>query len=177
MPLPVLPADNTARFKLSYVNDGFTHTLTARSTPISPATAGTHFDALFTALSPMLPITSILDVQFAAAGSNVFNPVTTGIEGNIYGSGSGAPIGASENVGFVGRTSGGRRARLWVYGINAIASADFRFNPGESADVDNAIIAIRAATGLYLGIDGLAPTWKGYANAGVNAFWQRKLRP
>jgi hypothetical protein len=56
------------------------------------------------------------EVQFAASGSNIFNPVVTGIEGNSYGSGGVSAPNAAFFLSFVGRTSGGRRARLFVFG-------------------------------------------------------------
>jgi len=172
-----LPPSNTARYKVFYVNQTVTHVVDVRSTPASPSAFGLVMDALFTALGPILALTTVTDVQFAASGSNIFNSVGAGLAGNTYGSGTPTVAGAPEFVSFVGRTSGGRRWRMFIFGINAIAAVDYRFAPGEDANVDNAISVIDGASGIFLGIDGLKPTIYTYANAGVNAYWQKAVRP
>jgi hypothetical protein len=175
--MSALPPSNTERFKVRYTNQTKQHACVVRTHSVSPGAFGGDFDALMTALTSILPSTVIDLVEYAASGSNIFNPVTTGIEGNAYGSGGGAVIGAAEYLGFVGRSTGGHKARLYVFGINALASNDYRFVAGEVAAIDNAIGLLNAATTVYLAIDGVKPTWKSYANAGVNAHWQKAIRP
>jgi len=174
--LAPLPPDSTARFKVFYTNDSAQHTVQVRGTG-SPSAFGTLMDAFFTAFAPLWPATTIDEVQFAANGSDIFNAVTTTIDGNVYGSGSGADIGRAEFASFVGRTSGAHRVRIYLFGINAIASNDFRFGAGESTAIDAARAVIVGSSTFFLGIDGLVPVWKTYANAGVNAHWQKALRP
>jgi hypothetical protein len=138
---------------------------------------GAFLDAFFTAQNAILPSTVIDEVTFAPSGSDIFNPVTTGIEGNTYGSGGGAAVGAAQFVSYIGRTAGGKRVRMFVYGVNAIAANDYRFVLGESTQVDDAIAVLNANSTLLKGIDGGAIVWKNYANAGVSAHWQKALRP
>jgi hypothetical protein len=170
-----LPPNSTARFKVFYTSVGEQHTLQVRSAD-SPAAVGLNVDDLFTALSPKLFATVIDEVQFAASGSNVFNSVTTGIEGNTYGTGAGSITNVPLYIDFVGRSADGRRVRASVFGANDTGT-DFRYVAGESAAIDAAVAALQAPANHWLTIGGLEPVWKNYANGGFNAYWQRAVRP
>jgi len=128
------------------------------------------------ALSPALNALVVNTVEFAPSGSSVFNIVTTGIEGSTVGSGAGTGSARANYVDFIGRSSGGRRVRLAVFGLK-IDATDYRFIAGENAAVDAAIVELNTHTGAFLAIDGVAPQWYSYANAGVNAHWQKAVRP
>jgi hypothetical protein len=176
MPLPVLPPDNTARYKFFYHNAAHQHVTTIRAAGAhSPSNVGSQFDVLMTALAPILNVVTIDKVEFAATGSNVFNPVTSGIEGNTYGSGTGNPTNAPWFYGFVGRTSGGRKARFMIFSAVDLG-VNYRFAPGENAATDAAVLVPQASSNAFYGIDGIKPTWYGYVNAGADAYWQRKGR-
>lgn len=175
--MAALNPNNTARFKVFYTNHDVQHSIVVRSTPVSPATFGVQFDAFFDTISALLPDTVIDSVEFAASGSNIFNAVTTGIEGDTYGSGITVEPLAANFLSFIGRTSGGKRARLYIYGINADQALNYRYTAGESASVDAATALLPTMVGSFLGIDGLVPVWKSYANTGVNTHWQKELRP
>ncbi len=170
-----LSPDNTARFKVFYTNLSHQHTLQIRSAG-SPSAIGTLVDDIFTAVTGAIAASVIDGVDWAPSGSDIFNPVTTGIEGNTYGI-SGHP--ASDVATFwswVGRTSGARRVRVYLFGVGGMGG-DYRYGASESATLDDVHDILVAAGSLVLGIDGLTPVWKNYANAGVNARWQRALRP
>jgi hypothetical protein len=172
-----LPANNTERFKVFYTAGGHQHTQEIRTDGISPAALGTSLDAYYTALGTIIYTTTIDQVQYASSGSNIFNAVTTGIEGNTYGSGT--PAVAGENAyyyDFVGRSSGGRRVRFGQFGAKGLGG-DYRFVAGESAELDAALVYLDATPNTWLAIDGIPPVWKTYVNAGANAYWQRALRP
>ena len=172
-----LPPESTARFKVFYTSVGHQHSMEVRSAG-SPSAVGTFLDDYFTGLGFLIYSTVIDEVQFAANGSTIFNAVTTGIEGNVYtGAGSGTVASeAAQFISFIGRTSGGRRLRMYTFGATSTA-VDFRYVAGENATVDAVVAILVAAGGLLLGIDGGTPVWKNYANAGVNAHWQKTLRP
>jgi len=142
----------------------------------SPLAVGLNVDDLFTALSGKLFATIIDEVQFAVDGSNVFNTVVSGIEGNTYGSGAGIETNVPMFINFIGRSSDGRRVRVSVFGANS-PGVDFRFVAGEDADVTAAIAALNAPANHWVTIGDLEPFWKSYANAGWNAYWQRATRP
>ncbi len=172
-----LSPDNTDRYKFFYSNGGTQHTAIVRTAGIGAAAVGVFFDAFLTALAGTIFSTTLDEAQFAPSGSSIFNTVVTGIEGNTYGSGTGDATDVANFVGFVGRTSGGRRSRIFVYGTDVAGSIDYRIATGESAAVDAAVGVINTASGCFLGIDGLLPVWKAYANTGVSAHWQKALRP
>lgn len=171
-----LSPDNTARYKVFYVTNAKAHTQEIRTNVVSPSALGTLVDAYYTALNTKIYGTTITEVQFASTGSNVFNPVTTGIEGNVYSSGSGIPGEVPYYFDFIGRSTGGRRMRFAQFGAKALGS-DYRYIAGEDSDLDNALAVIVGAGSAWVAIDGIKPTMKTYINAGVNAYWQRKVRP
>lgn len=176
MPLTPLPPSNTARYKLYYTFAGVQHVVQVRAIGAhSPASFGTFMDGIFTSLNTALWALSVIKVEFAAVGSDVFNLVTTGIEGNAYGSGTPVGLLVPQFIAFQGRSSGGRKVRMSIYGIKPEEN-DYRFEPGDSAAVDAAISALAASSNFGASIDGLDPTWYLYANTGFNAYWQRKQR-
>jgi hypothetical protein len=171
-----LPPDNTARYKVFYTFAGNTHVVQVRATGVhSPSSFGTWFDGLMTELDNSLYPVTISKVEFAASGSNVFNTVVTGIESNTYGSGTPVGLLAPQFIGFQGRTSGGHKVRLSIYGIKPEEN-DYRFEPADNADVDDAITYLQTTSAFAKGIDGVTPNWYSYANTGFNAYWQRKNR-
>lgn len=174
--MAALPEDNTARYKFFYTFASYTHVAQVRPGGVhSPSGFGTWLDSLFTALDPQLYPVVITKVEFAATGSNVFNTVTTGIEGNSYGSGTPVGLLAPQFIAFQGRTTGGHRCRLSIYGIKPEEN-DYRFEQGDNADVDNAIAIMQTSSPYGYGIDGVRATWYSYANTGFNAYWQRRNR-
>jgi len=171
-----LSPDSTIRFRVFYTNCSHQHSLQVRSGS-SPAVVGSLVDSFFTALGNVISATVIDFVDFAASGSSVFNPVTTGIEGNTYaGFGGGTTVQAAQYIDYVGRTAGGRRVRWSVFGIGNLFT-DFRAVSAENAQVDAGRAILAGAGAVIIGIDGLIPSWKTYANTGVNAHWQKALRP
>jgi len=170
-----LPPSNTPRFKVLYTQLSVQHELQIRSHE-SPSVIGTIVNALFFTLDSAIAELSIDEVQFAADGSDIFNAVTSGIEGNTYGI-SGHP--ASDAATFwslIGRSSGGRRVRLFFYGMGGMGG-DYRYAAGENATADALVAAINDWPTEVVAIDDVPPVWKTYVNAGVNAHLQRSLRP
>lgn len=177
--MPPIAPNLTDRYKILYTVGGHQHAQIVRSEGITDANFDTVMDDYYTALGASIYSTTIDDVQFAFAGSNIFSPITSAIVGNTYGSGT--PAVAGENAyfySFVGRASGsGVRVRFYQFGAKALGS-DYRYAPGENADLDAALAVIDTSlTGIFMAADGNNPTWKSYINAGVNAYWQRNLRP
>ena len=170
-----LPANNTPRYRVFYTNASQQHTLNLRSSD-SPAAFGSDVNDLFALLTNHIFPTTIDEVQWAPTGSNIFNVVVTGIEGNTYGNGTPSVSSPAVYIDFVGRSSGGRRVRAAIFGFTSVGG-DFRIQPGELPQVDAAIALLNLASNGFLAIDGLKPVWKSYANAGFNAYWQRAIRP
>lgn len=174
--MAALNPNNTARYRCFYTTLGVQHDFQVRANAIfSPATMGTFVTALMSAIGPAMYASVIDKVEYAAAGSNVFNIVTTGAEGLAYGSGTAAGLLKPQFFAFQGRSTGGHKVRLSIYGIK-IEENDYRFNPGDSAEVDAGVVVLQATVNGALAIDGLKPVWYPYANTGFNAYWQRKQR-
>lgn len=174
--MAALPPNNTLRYKVFYTVLGQQHDVQVRAlAPLSPSAFGTLFLSLLNELSPVFYALVVDYAQFAAAGSNVFNTVTIGIEGSTIGSGSAAGLLKPQFIAFQGRSSGGHKCRLSLYGVK-VEENDYRFNPGDVTEVDDAIAVLNGATNGFLAIDGVKPLWYSYANTGFNAYWQRKQR-
>jgi hypothetical protein len=171
--MAALSPANTPRFRINYNVNTKVHDFQIRSAG-SPGSVGTAVDAFLTALATNLFGLTVQTVEFAATGSNVFIPVTSGIEGNVYGGGVGNQDEIPNFIGFVGRSAAGKKWKLAVNGTKVLGG-NYRFVAGENTVVDNAIAALNAYTGL-IAIDGAAVTVYTYANAGRNAHWQRAIR-
>lgn len=170
-----LPPESTARFKVFYTVGTHQHTMEFRS-GASPSAVGTIIDDFLTALNDEIYILTIDEVQFAANGSVIFNAITTGVEGSSYGTGAEPNEATPFYLSFIGRSPGGRRVRIYVFGSKSLYT-DYRVTALENVDVDAAIAVLVAAGGSLLAIDGGTPIWKTYANMGVNAHWQKAIRP
>lgn len=170
-----LPPDSTGRFKVKYEVGGHQHDFQIRAT-ISPSDLGTLVGSFLTALSGAIRTLTVSTVEFAASGTDIFLPVTSGIEGGVYGAGTGDPVNAPNFLGFVGRSASGRRWHMDVFGAVQLGE-DYRFNPGEDSDIDAGVAILQGAHPDILGIDNTPVTVYSYVNVGVNAHWQRALRP
>jgi len=171
-----LPVNNTPVYEVFYTNGTHQHSSQIRVGTISPATLGSELDALYTGFTGKMYATAIDFVTFRPAGSTVSNIVTTGIEGNTYGSGTPAQLNRPLYIDFVGRSTGGRHTRFTIFGCNDLGT-DYRFVAGEDVAVDATITLLNASTQAWFAIDGLKAIWKSYANTGLNSYWQRKERP
>lgn len=174
--MTALAPSNTPRFRAFYTTVGHQHSLQVRS-PYSPAALGGFLINYFNAFG-VTCAGAVLDyVDFAPAGSDIFNPVTTGIEGHVF---TGGTVLSNEvaawEYNFIGRTSGGRRVRYSRFGA-LFLGVDYRIVAGESSPIDAVVAALQAAGSNLLGIDGLTPVWKSYADCGVNDHWVKALRP
>jgi len=171
-----LPPESTARYFVDYSVGGVEHTFQVRFDGVtSPSAFGDTLNALLNTIDTQLYQITINQVRFAADGSNVSNPVVSGIEGNTYGTGAPADNERADFLNFVGRTTGGRRVTMAIYGLNAVDDG-FRSNAAEDPDVEAAVDILNGEEGLFLGIDGLNPVWKPYVNNAASGYWQRKLR-
>ena len=169
-----LPPNGTARFRINYATNSEAHDFQVRSAA-SPSAVGSDVDAFLTALSAALFSFEITTVEFAASGSNIFLPVTTGIEGNTYG----ASVGLVEQrpwfYGFQGRGATGRKWHLDVFGAISLGT-NYIWQPGEYTVMDNAVAALQAFGADLIDIAGEQVTVYTYVNAGANGHWQRKQR-
>lgn len=169
-----LPPNGTPRFKVVYTVNLTQHDFQVRSHD-SPSAIGAKIDAFLLAIQDACWEIVIDRVDFAADNSNIFLPVTTGIETNVYSEGVANNPVANWFYGFVGRTSGGRRWHLDVFGARDLG-INFRFTPGENPDLSNGVAALQDFGASLVGIDDAEVTVYPYINAGDNAHYQRAVR-
>lgn len=171
-----LPPNSTGRYFCDYQLNAHEHTAMVRANAIvSPATMGVQLDQLFTALTSMLPVITVTRLRWSPSGSTVSTPVLSGIEGNSYGFGTITQEAEPRFLDFVGRSPGGRRCRMAVFGYAGPLS-DYRLTSAENTDVALALTTLQGGANSWLAIDGTKPVWYPYVDVGYNAYWQRKLR-
>lgn len=172
-----LPPSNTPRYQVHYsTSGGVEHTLQVRAPAVvSPATFGTFIDAFFLALGTDIYQTTLTFVEFAPVGSDIFNIVTTGQEGNVYGSGVMPAVNLPLFISFVARSPGGRRGRIEMFGWKFVDTS-WRYNFGENPNIDAAVVVLQGGAGYPLGIDGTELVWKQYANVGYDDHYVQQLR-
>lgn len=170
---PINPT-NTPRYRFKYDVSGVKHDFQVRS-HASPSAIGALVDAFLVALTDALYAIVMETVEFAASGSDIFLPVTSGIEGNGYSTGAPPAVEIPNFYGFQGRSAGGRKWHLDMYGARTLG-IDFRLSPGENSDVTNAVNALQDFGSNLVAIDDEVVTVYTYVNCGTNAHWQRAQR-
>jgi len=162
MPLTPLPADNTKRYKLLYTVGPNNHSMTSRcSNAQIDATAVSHFQAVAATLQSFVGSNVVfLGVEVAAQGSNVFNPVggftpVTGTAAAV------SDVNYPRAVCIAGRTSGGRKTKVFVYGAGNAYSfvASYEEDPLTTVQLQGFQGLLNSQSDFWLGIDGVKPTW------------------
>lgn len=169
-----LPPNGTPRFKFNYTVNSQQHSFQLRG-EFSPAVAGAIVEGLLTAMADAIYAITINTVEFAADNSDIFLPVTTGLESDVFGEGF---VGNPERnwfYGFAGRSAGGRKWHLDIFGARTLGT-DYRLLPGENVDVDAGVASLVGSSGI-VGIDNTPVSIYPYVNCGNNAHWQRAVRP
>jgi hypothetical protein len=170
-----LPPSNTARYRFHYTTIGQAHTVQVRATS-SPSSIAGFFNAYMLAFGSDIFQTTLDFVEWAPNGSDIFNPVSTVYDGTSYGAGFGNVVDVPRAYTFIGRTPGGRRVRMAQFGAKFDGS-NYRFTAGENAQIDAVIALLNAPGSQLLGIDGLLPNWKSYADVQLNDHWITEVRP
>jgi len=167
----------TRRYWLDYTVHGRQHSTMFRTSEIfSPANFGSTMNSILNMLDALLYPITVVQCRTSALGSDFSTPVTTGIEGNVYGTGT--PVSEMDDpqfLSFVGRSTGGTRVRATFFGLVALDN-NFRLSPAEASAVGDVADALNLADGFGYAADNLSATWQRYANVGSNAYWQRKIR-
>lgn len=174
-----LPSNNTAVVYLDYNTCGEDHTLQMRhdGTASNDDTMAV-MDAFLLALSPGLNLVTIIGARARDAGGAVTYPLTWPGD-PTYGSGAGPHYESANFLDFIGRSIGGRRCRVSVFGWSVQADAggeDYRLSASESTAVAAALAVLEAGSGTPVSIDGDPVNWHQYANMGVNAYWRNHIR-
>jgi len=175
--MAALPQSNTMRWWAVYTCNGSEHRVMARTGPAATAASmSTVFSTLFANLAGQMVATTITGLEQSLAGSNIrlLHPYT-----GAQPTGTGTNIDNDQRartLSFVGRTAGGHKSRLFVFGIDAFSEGDYRVDTTESTFVAAVVTQLVNTPGVFLGIDGLAPVWHSYANIGYNDHWIKVYR-
>src|SRR3569833_414864 len=131
MPITPLPPDNTKRYRLVYTVAGREHRMMSRcGSGMTDATAIGHLNAVAVALAPyMFSDVSFIGVEVLAAGSDVSNPVSGWTVVNGGQPGAMPAAAAARSWAISGRSSTGRKARVYWYGSNIPQPATWEEDP------------------------------------------------
>lgn len=177
-----LPYNSTNVLTLLYSHNQWgTREIKFRSpTSVSPASL---IEDVYTFLEDGLEALWVDDVSvtgatYQEAGADFSLPITV----PAFAGANGASIPIEEVPRFVAVSSRGvstgRESKLGVYFCGLPGLNNYRFTGGENSLVDAFRLAYTALanSGTLCSIGGDAMVVRTYANAGYNAYWQRKLR-
>jgi len=178
MPLGPLPANNTGRLWVAYNDSINNHELMVRYNTTTTLSAVMDFiDQYLTAQDTILYLTTILGARYSGPGSDISSPIVwTGAA--TYGDGTMPLNQAPRELCYLGRTSGGRRFRTFLYGGKFTTPDDFRFPSVAESVVEAALGVIfdAGADGSFVAIDNLRPTLYTYADVQYNSYWESAAR-
>jgi len=174
---PLAP-NNTARLWVDY-NDGTNdHTILFRHLDsVTPETVMDVAAAFFGAIEAQMYHFTIIGARIAASGVDVSIPTTWGGAAE-YGVGVQPAVSSPLELNWLGRTSGGRMAKWYMYGYKFAVPEPYRFFPGDNTDLDGGMTILRTAAfaGSLVAIDGLAPSVYPYINIQWNSYWETQRR-
>lgn len=176
----------TARFRVKYSSLGKSHSMIWRvASSVTDPTGISAKVGLF--LDDMAPVLfndfTVVSADFAAADSDIFLPAPTpafgGGDVNVTGS---VPTDAAVSLSFVGRSTLGNKARMFLYGtsfrdaVTTTVGRDWRVTSAENAAVSAAIVRINETAPAIVGNDDAVATFYEYANIKYNDRWVRRMR-
>lgn len=186
MPLPPLAPNNTARYIISYTANGHDHDVSFRyddaGAPLAPPVLFlAEISVILIAAQGLMPTDwSLNTARYIPSGSTV--SITTGLPPVLpTGAATVVPGQAPGFMTWVGRSAGGRQARMFLLGAALDPSSgaaflqDYRVLGSESVAIQNVRDALDISS--VVAIDNQLPNWYNYANIGFNAYWQKALRP
>jgi len=175
--MAALPANNTDRLFLHYSNALNEHTTIIRCPPgANLATVVDEWESVLTELTGAFVATNGTSADFQAAGDNFSTPYS-GSDWSSFSWGSGTAVVTSDGVqmNFQGRSAGGHKSRVGVFGYKNDVS-NWRLTEGEAASIGTAVGILSTSTNGFYAIDGLKPTWYAYVNLKYNDYWVRQGR-
>lgn len=172
-----LDPGNTDRLFLHYQNGVHSHTTMIRTADGADlAVVVGHWIDVVTLLTGAFFASAGLSVDFQAAGDHFSTPVSgTDWDTATWGSGAATITGDAVGFNFQGRSPGGHKCRVGLFGYKNDVS-NWRLTEAEAAAIGTAVGIIQDDTNGFYAIDGTKPTWYGYVNIKFNDYWVRKGR-
>jgi hypothetical protein len=171
-----LNPNNTRRYFLNYSTSAAAHTMMLRTTTaVNAFSASFIFNDIFTAWASDLSLVTVNSMEMAEKGTNVRNPVLYSGAATF---GAAAEVGnlAPRQICFLGRSTDGRRARLFLFGYKGATPTDWRFTVADHAAVGTVYNLLNSNPGVFLSISELATVKYNYADVNFNSYWERELR-
>lgn len=176
MPISALPASNTKRYKLNYEVGGLQHSVIMRvGNAVTDSTASNAFSTLLSLITDELWSLTVLGMEVAVSGSDIFNPATYSGD-TAFGLGAGGLEESVRAASFTGRTATGRKSKFFIFGYKLETSGNARTTSAENGDIDAAVGELNSSAGVWLAIDGTQPVWHAYVNIDHNDHWVQKIR-
>jgi hypothetical protein len=172
-----LPSNSTGVLYLDYSVGGEGHTVQLRYNSGSSAVdAMGVLDEFLTALSTGIREITVEGARVRDAGASITLPITWTGEDH-YGTGDAEHSGSAVYVDFIGRSAGGRRARLSMFGGAVIEDGvEFDYRLPATGVYGAARDVLDSAGDILCAIDEEAIVWYSYVNVGINAYWRNKIR-
>jgi len=173
-----LPQNNTARFFLDYSDSQNEHTLMARIGPSADVSdVMTVIHNFLTALDPDLFVFTVLGARFSAASSTISTPVSWSGDA-AYGADTMNLNRRPIELRFQGRSVGGRRMSISVYGSKYTIPDNFRLPNDFDADLSAAMLVLESAYAAenIVAIDGLEVIPYDYVSFNFNSYWEQESR-
>jgi hypothetical protein len=177
MALPPLPESNTERWWMVYTVNGATHRLMIRTVDgVTAAQVEPVFFNIWSMHAAALNSTQLLNLERALKGSNVRIPFAYTLSNQF---GTGTQSGNDRRArswSYTGRSTDGRKSRLFIFGGIDASQGDYRTTSAESTIVQTFSAYLNAAASVFLSISGLQPVWHAYLNIGYNDHWIKQFR-
>jgi hypothetical protein len=179
MPLTPLPPSNTQRYFIGMLGGGHQHHIQVRCTEaITPAQAAIDLGFAASALQPGLHQNySFNELLHAELGSDIRNPVPSWevLTGLIT---TDQPADDHpRSLCARGRSTTGRKARAFLWGMNFARTADWLITPDVGTPLGEFLAILVATPSYFLAIDGTKPVWKLNYAIGFNDHWIDVDRP
>lgn len=175
--MPPLPENNTDRLWVQYNSGAGIHEMMFRKiTGASKPDFITQVRNFCTALAPLARNTGGFQAaRYSTAGTDLSFPEPWTL---IAGTNTSAPGVGSRPAyyTFTGRSSGGRKVRIFFFTPYVGLEDDFRRELGDVPALDSARTVLVNAPQLIGSIEGIPATWYPYYNVGYNAYWTRRSR-
>jgi len=176
MTLPPLPDNASQRWFYHYQNAVARHVMMIRGTSsANTADADDLVIDLLGAIGGQFGLNEFYAVEHAAAGSDLRFPVASDRIGDTFGSGTMLAEWNATAATFVGRSGGGYRGRIVLFGWKGVTSA-FRLTSAEESQVADAVAVLNSHTATPATKEELPATWYPYVDIKPNDHWVRKAR-
>lgn len=173
-----LPPESTARAYLDYSDGINQHTMVMRLGPSATlVNINARYDALFSAMSSELYLTTIIGLRVSSDNSNVTNP-TPWTGPATYGTGTMPQSNSPRELRFLGRSADGRQGSVSLYGWSGGNPSIYRIFASANAQVEDAIAALDGSYvfDCFLSISTQRQFWKAYASFNYNSYWEKETR-